>query len=87
MQTRVDGENHRTVSIERRARLSYDEFAQTYLYSNKPVVVTDAICGWKAVSCWTPEFFKDAFGEMKFTIAIKSRDSQITTGTTRWSIR
>lgn len=64
-----DGENRQTVSIDRRARLSYDEFAQTYLYPNKPVVITDAICGWKAVSSWTPEFFKDAFGEMKLTIA------------------
>ena len=64
-----DGENRGTGSIERRARLSYDEFAQTYLYPNKPVVITDAIYGWKAVWSWTPEFFKNAFGNMKFTIA------------------
>lgn len=69
MHTGVQGENPRKLEIERRAKLSYEEFAQTYLYPNKPVIVTDAIHKWKAVSRWTPEFFKNAFGEMKFTIA------------------
>ena len=54
--------------IERRANLSYAEFAQKYLFGNKPVVMTDAIRRWKALSRWTPEFFKTEFGDMKFTI-------------------
>jgi len=54
--------------IERRANLGYAEFEQKYLFGNKPVVMTDAICGWKALLRWTPEFFKREFGDMKFTI-------------------
>jgi hypothetical protein len=44
--------------IERRDRLSYEEFAESYLYALKPVIVTDALCQWKALGRWTPEFFK-----------------------------
>ena len=54
--------------IERRSNLSYEEFAKKYLYPNKPVVVTDALRQWKALSRWTPEFFKNEFGTMKFAI-------------------
>ena len=54
--------------IERRGNLSYAEFKDKYLFANKPVIVTDAIRQWKALSRWTPEFFKNEFGDMKFTI-------------------
>jgi len=57
------------LTIERRANLSYEEFATEYLWPNKPVIVTDAIRNWKALGRWSPEFFKREFGEMKFTIA------------------
>jgi len=52
--------------IERRDRLSYEEFAENYLYPLKPVIVTDALREWKALGRWTPEFFKREFGQMKF---------------------
>ena len=54
--------------IEHRANLSYAEFVEKYLYGNKPVVLTDGIRRWKALSRWTPEFFKKEFGDMTFTI-------------------
>jgi histone arginine demethylase JMJD6 len=57
------------VEVERRANLSAVEFANRYLYKNKPVIVTDALRGWKAMTSWTPEFFKARFGDMRFTIA------------------
>ena len=56
-------------AIERRANLSYEEFATQYLWPNRPVIVTDAMRSWKALGRWTPEFFKREFGEMKVTIA------------------
>lgn len=56
------------MEIERRANLSYGEFAKNYLYANRPVVITDAMRQWKAVGRWTPDFFKQEFGSMKFTI-------------------
>ena len=54
--------------IDRRDNLSYEEFAEKYLYANKPVIVTDMIRQWKALSRWTPEFFQREFGEMQFVI-------------------
>ena len=48
--------------------LSYEKFAREYLFANKPVVVTDALRSWKALTRWTPEFFKREFGAMKFTL-------------------
>ena len=55
--------------IDRRSNLSYKDFAREYLYANKPVVITDGIRHWKALSRWSPEFFKTQFAGMKFTIA------------------
>jgi hypothetical protein len=57
-----------TPDIEHRANLSCEDFAEQYLAPNRPVVVTDAMRQWKALSRWTPEFFRAEFGEMKFTI-------------------
>ena len=57
-----------TSQIDYRANLSYETFANEYLFPNKPVVITDALRSWKALTRWTPEFFRREFGEMKFTI-------------------
>lgn len=54
--------------IDRRQNLTYEEFAGEYLYPLKPVIVTDAFRGWPALKRWTPEFFKQTFGSMKFLI-------------------
>jgi histone arginine demethylase JMJD6 len=54
--------------IERRKKLSYEQFAKEYLYANKPVVVTDALKDWPALKRWSPEFFKREFGRMKFSL-------------------
>ncbi len=42
-------------------------------FANKPVIVTDAIRQWKALSRWTPEFFKTEFGDLRFTIAKEAK--------------
>src|SRR5689334_18772156 len=54
--------------IERRTNLSYEEFANEYLFPLKPVIVSDALRGWQALRRWTPEFFKREFGGMTFLI-------------------
>ena len=56
------------VVIERRNNLSYEEFAAEYLYPLKPVIVTDALRGWQALERWTPAFFKQEFGNMRFRV-------------------
>jgi len=57
-----------TFQIERRSKLSYEEFARDYLYPLKPVIVTDALQAWPALNRWTPEFFRQEFGEMRFQL-------------------
>ena len=53
-------------NIERREKLSYEEFAQRYLYPLRPVIVTDALQHWPARQRWTPDFFKNDFGGVEF---------------------
>ena len=54
--------------IERLSNLSYEEFAREYLYPMKPVIVTDVLKTWPAMTRWTPEFFKREFSSIKFKI-------------------
>lgn len=54
--------------IERREKVSYEEFAANYLYPLKPVIIKDALRDWKAIGRWTPEFFRGEFGDMKIRI-------------------
>ena len=54
--------------IERLSNLSYEEFARKYLYPMKPVIVTDVLKTWPALTRWTPEFFKREFGSVRFRI-------------------
>lgn len=58
----------RRVEVDRRSKLSYDAFAREYLYPLKPVIITDAMQTWPAMRRWTPEFFKQEFGDMTFSI-------------------
>jgi hypothetical protein len=48
--------------IDRRSQLSIKEFRHEYRTPGKPVVITDAMDGWKARSTWTFDFFKSRFG-------------------------
>jgi histone arginine demethylase JMJD6 len=65
---RPSPETARIQNIERRNNLSYDEFARKYLKPLRPVILTDAIRDWKAMSRWTPEFFKSNYGSMVVTV-------------------
>ncbi len=51
------------IQIERREKLSPETFQQEYLAgSGRPVIVTDAMVGWKALSKWNLDYFKSQFG-------------------------
>jgi histone arginine demethylase JMJD6 len=63
----VDPKPATTMAIERRDRLSYEEFATEFLYPHKPVVITGALTGWKALSQWTPEYFRERYGSLRLT--------------------
>ena len=53
----------RKVSIERASGLTPDVFLLRYLSGlGKPVIVTDAITSWNALSHWSFDFFKKRYG-------------------------
>jgi len=52
--------NTRPVTVDRRSKLSYEEFKNEYLLPRKPVIITDATAAWKA-STWTPQFFREKY--------------------------
>jgi hypothetical protein len=59
----------RPKEIERRSDLSPEEFFNRYYATNTPVVVTDALRGWPALSRWTPSYFKERFGEVEVEVS------------------
>ncbi|BBD60570.1 JmjC domain-containing protein [Nostoc sp. HK-01] len=66
--------------VERRSNLSYDEFVQKYASVGKPVIITDAMQDWAAMSKWTFDFFKSECGLVEcFLKEDKDEIKQITT--------
>ena len=55
-------------AIERRTMVSGEEFLRDYYAANRPVVLTDAITNWRALSAWTPEYFKEQFGGVEIEV-------------------
>src|SRR2546426_1849664 len=59
-----------TIPIERRQRLLPHLFYQNYLSgAGKPVIVMDAMDGWKARSNWDLPFFKSRYGSDTVTVS------------------
>ena len=66
----VDDPSQKSASatIDRRSKLSYKAFATEYLFPQKPVIITDGLAEWPAMSKWTPEFFKTVHGDKRITV-------------------
>jgi hypothetical protein len=54
--------------ISRVSGLSVNEFVSGFLLANRPVVVTGAMQGWKALESWGPEFLASRFGNQQVQI-------------------
>ncbi|MEB3828529.1 cupin-like domain-containing protein [Phormidium sp. CCY1219] len=50
--------------IERRTKISRGEFFEKYYATNTPVIFTDLMENWKALSLWTPEYLKQKYGSV-----------------------
>lgn len=55
-------------TIERRERISKEEFLEKYYSTNTPIILTDMIGDWPAMSLWTPEFLKTQYGDAEVQI-------------------
>lgn len=50
--------------------LSQREFLDFYYSQNRPVVLNDMMTNWKAMSLWTPEYFKTNYGNETVEIQV-----------------
>ena len=46
-----------------RTSISRREFAQEFLFPNRPVIIADGLRNWSALDTWTPDYFRDRFGD------------------------
>jgi hypothetical protein len=60
-------------TIERRERISADDFFRHHFAANRPLVLTGALSSWPALARWTPAYFKDKFGPAEVEI-VSGRD-------------
>jgi hypothetical protein len=58
----------RTTTIERRDRISVDEFTTSYLRKNRPLIVTDATASWRASEVWTNAYMRERFGDIQVAL-------------------
>ena len=65
-------------AVPRRAGLSSADFAREYLFPGKPVILTDALTRWKAMSTWTLEALAARFPDRR--VPFKYGDLNLTLG-------
>ena len=53
--------------IEKLGSLSYDDFMERYLKPGIPVVLTNGAASWKSKHSFTPDFFRERFGDYTTT--------------------
>ena len=58
----------KVVEIDRRHKLPYEDFAHEYLFPNKPVILSGALEGWRAIATWTPQYLKHKYGSINLSI-------------------
>lgn len=48
--------------------ISAEEFRKEFVAKRKPAIIRDATKNWKALTKWTPEFWKSRYGDRSLTI-------------------
>lgn len=54
--------------IDRRTELTRAQFGREYLSPPRPVILTDATSRWGALGRWTPQFFKEKYGDLQVEV-------------------
>lgn len=54
--------------IERRHKLTHDEFYRQYYLLNKPVIITGMLEDWPAMTKWNFNYFKETVGDQEVTV-------------------
>lgn len=50
------------LTIERIAPLPFKTFYRQYVHAGKPVIITNLVNSWPALSCWNFDYFKQNYG-------------------------
>ena len=50
--------------VERKANLTHRDFVRDHLNALRPVIITNSMQHWPALSRWTPEFFQTRYGSV-----------------------
>lgn len=58
----------KATGIERRSRVSRQEFLDRYYATNTPVILTDLIQDWPAMQTWSPQYLKEKYGQVSVQI-------------------
>jgi len=58
-------------AVERRQAVSGDEFRDRYYALNRPVILTDVVCHWPAVTRWDADYLRECCGQI--TVQIQNR--------------
>ncbi|MEH2065249.1 MAG: cupin-like domain-containing protein [Nostoc sp.] len=64
-------------SVERRSNLSYEEFVRDYANIGKPVIITDSMKNWKAMTKWTIDFFRSEYSSTNFLVTDVRNQTQV----------
>jgi hypothetical protein len=84
LRARLERETARVAShattIERRAKLSADEFFERYYASGTPVILTDTFETWPALAAWSPSYFRERWPEAQVRVTT-GRDADPATHT------
>jgi hypothetical protein len=67
----MDGPTY--ISIEQRAELTAERFAEDYLRPQLPVIIKGGTREWPAAQNWSPQWFADHYPDVKIPIAIGPR--------------
>jgi hypothetical protein len=54
--------------VDVREQLSPEEFIHEYIHKNRPLIVTDALQSWPALTRWTPRYLCSALGDREVAL-------------------
>ena len=61
------------LEVVRASDLPYADFLRLYLRANRPVVIDAAVTEWPALHKWTPQYFKQQYGQHQVQVSYTKR--------------
>jgi len=65
------------VTIPRIAPPTREAFYEQYIRPRRPVIVTGLLAKWPGTRLWSPEYFRDIYGDVRVSVAGRQRDGNL----------